>query len=119
MSLGEARGPSYCSLQPGSHPDTRHPCLGVPAAPCHPSAARARGQEEALWAAPCKGVPGTGSQFSLLAPAFPGASQYLQGNRCHLNSAGLSHCSLAAAGIPLAQGSLLLHRARAEPRSLY
>lgn len=39
----------------GCCPNTQHPCLGVPAATCHPSAALAREQEEALWAAPWKG----------------------------------------------------------------
>lgn len=103
----------------GCCPNTQHRCLGVRAAPCHPRAALAREQEEALWAAPWKGAPGPGSQCFLLAPAFPGASQYPQRNFCHLSSTGLSHCSLAAVGIPLEQGRLLLHGARAEPRSLY
>lgn len=73
----------------------------------HPSAALGRGQEEGLWAAPWKGVPGTGSQCFLLAPAFPGATQYLQRNRCHLNSARAEPLQLGSCWHPAGAGQAL------------
>lgn len=84
----------------GCCPNTQHPCSGVPAAPCHPCGC-SRDREPVFPACSC---------LSWSKPVSPEEFLPLELNRPD---------SLAAVVIPVEQGRLLVHRVRADPRSLH